>query len=232
MTSVWLTAGLGVQDTSTIWSAETAAHVTAGLPAEDIPHSGYNLYVAPGDLAEVDFSMSPAVVIPAGQSSCVLLDYAFDVSQRYTLVLRSVISGYETPDFSCRFEFETDQEGQWLGVRPVSVEAVSAKQLSAGRVKLSWTYRTPDRGVSPEAFCVYYESGPGITAGDPQAVVSYEQDGAADCTLSLVGGQTYFFAVTARSSDGVESYLPPVVGPVLADSSAPLSPPVILTTTF
>jgi hypothetical protein len=232
MTAIYVTAGLEGQDTSVGPSLSTAAWLTAGLAASDLPHTGYRLYVMNGSLAEADFQTSGAMLIPAGRSSDVYLAGDFAASSLYTLVLRPVIDDAETPDMSCRLEFETDPDAQWLGLRPCRVEALTAEQLSAGRVSLSWTYRTPERAASPEGFCVYYASDAGITAGDPQAVVSYAQDGAASCTLSLVGGQTYYFAVTARGAGGVESRLSPVVGPVVADSLSPMSPPVILTTTF
>jgi hypothetical protein len=227
-----LTAGLGVQDTGTPEPDALTALITAGLPAGELPHTGYHLYVTQGGLIDADFETDPAAVIPAGQSSGVLVGGAYSASTRYTLVLRPVIDDAETPDISCRFEFETDSEGQWAGLRPAGVEAVVAERLSTGRVDVSWTYRTPDRVGGPEDFCVYYASGPEITVGAPQATVSYERDGVYSCTLSLVGGQTYFFGVTARSGSGVESHLSPVVGPVLADSTTPMAPPVILTTTF
>jgi len=232
VTTAYITAGLGVQDTSTPEADETTAWLTAGLPAAELPHTGYHLYVTRGGLVDTDFQADPAAVIPAGQTSGVLVDSSFAASGRYTLVLRPVIDDAETPDISCRFEFETDPAGQWFGLRPRSVEAVSAEVLSAGQVAVSWTYRTPEGGVRPEDFGVYHTSGPEITAGDPQAIVSYERDGRGACTLSLVGGQTYFFGVTARSGSGVESQMSPVVGPVVADSAAPMTPPVVLTTTF
>ena len=179
----------------------------------------------------MDFQCSPAAVIPAGQSSGVLADTEFDASRRYMLVLRPVIDGMETPDISCRFEFETDLSGDWLGQRPGAVEAVHAEVLPAGRISVSWSYRIPDLAPTiPEEFCVYHSTDPGIEAGEPQATVSYERDGVYSCTLSLVGGVSYFFVVTARSSEGVESHMSAVVGPVLADDSAPAQPSVVLTT--
>ena len=232
MTIAHITAGLGVQDTSVAEPSGTSAFVTAGLPASELPHTGYHLYVTQGGLVDADFEAAPAVAVPAGQSSGVLVDGGFAASGRYTLVLRPVIDDAETPDFSCRFEFETDPDGQWLGLRPNPVEAVTAEVLSAGQVDLSWTYRTSTGGIVPQDFGVYYASGPEVAAGGPQTTVNYERDGKYSCTLSLVGGQTYFFGVTARSASGVESYLSPVIGPVIADSAAPMQPPVVLTTTF
>ena len=232
MTTAYVTAGLGVQDTSTTEPDDTTAYVTAGLSAAELPHTGYHLYVTQGSLVDTDFQSAPAAVIPAGQASGVLVGSSFAASERYTLALRPVIDDAETPDISCRFEFETTPDGQWLGLRPRAVEAVSAEVLSAGQVGVSWTYRIPEGGVRPEDFGVYYASIPEITTGDPQATVSYERDGSYSCTLSLVGGQTYFFGVTASSASGVESQLSPVVGPVVADSTAPMTPPVVLTTTF
>jgi hypothetical protein len=232
MSTAYVTAGLGVQDTSTAEPSATAAFITAGLPAAEAPHTGYHLYVTQGSLVDTDFEADPAAVIPAGQTSGVLAGYSFAARGRYTLVLRPVIDDAETPDISCRFEFETDPDGQWLGLRPGPVETVSAEVLSAGQVAVSWTYRTPAGGVRPEDFALYHASGSEITAGDPQATVSYERDGRQACRLSLVGGQTYFFGVTARSASGVESQMSSVVGPVVADSAAPMQPPVVLTTTF
>ena len=232
MTKAYITAGLGVQDTRTSAPTATSACVTAGLSATELPHTGYHLYVTRGGLADTDFKADPAAVIPAGQSSGVLVDGNFAASACYTLVLRPVIDDAETPDISCRVEFETDPDGQWLGLRPGAVEAVVAEVRSGGQVDLSWTYRIPDRGAGPEDFRVYYASAPEITVGAPRATVSYERDGVYSCTLSLAGGQTYYFGVTARSASGVESHLSPIVGPIVADSTAPMQPPVVLTTTF
>jgi len=232
MTKVWITAGLSVQDTSTPEPSMTAAYITAGLAGEDAPHSGYHLYVGLCGLVGVDFDAEPDAVIPAGQSVSRFIGYDFEVSGRYMLVLRPVIDGVETPDISCRFEFETDSNGQWLGSRPGAVEAISAETLSGGQVRVSWMYRTSDRATAAEEFCVYYASDPNITPGVPQSVVSYEQDGVYSCTLSLSGGQTYFFGVTARGGDGIESHLSPIIGPVLADASAPTQPQVVLTTIY
>ncbi|MCP4376272.1 MAG: hypothetical protein GY794_08880 [bacterium] len=230
--TTYVTAGIPVQDTRVTKPAVMTAYVTAGLSASEMLHTGYHLYLTQGSLVNVDFDADPVMVIPAGQSSDVLAGYDFAVSERYTLVLRPVIDDAETPDISCRFEFETTALGQWLGLRPGPVEAVIAEVLSAGQVEVSWTCRTLTGGVEPEDFCVYHASGSEITAGSPQATVSYERDGRYSCTLSLTGGQTYFFAVTARSTGGVESHLSTVIGPVVADSTAPMQPPVVLTTIF
>ena len=196
------------------------------------PHTGYYLYIAPGGLADVDFAAGPTAFIPAGYSSCALVGYDFAASTRYTLVLRPVIDDAETPDVSCRFEFETDSGGQWTGLRPCEVEAASVKAVSGARAVVSWTYRTPDDNVAPADFGVYHASSPDIAAGAPQATVAYEQDGVYSCTLSLSGGQTYFFGVTARDAGGAESHMSPVIGPLAADSSLPMTPPVVLTTVF
>jgi len=232
MTSAHLTAGLSVQDTSTAPSGGTSAWLTAGLSAAELPFTGYRLYVGKGGFNEIDFAADPALLIPSGQSSGELIGYGFAASSRYTLVLRPVIEALETPDISCRCEFETDTNGQWLGVRPDPVENLSTELLSGGQVGLSWTYRTAEGGASPDDFCIYHALQRSIAASEPQAVVSYQQDGLATCTLSLVGGRTYFFAVTARNADGVESHLSSVVGPIVADSTAPASPTVILTATL
>ncbi|MBT3201175.1 MAG: hypothetical protein HN350_14835 [Phycisphaerales bacterium] len=232
MTTVWITAGLGVQDTSTPEPEDLSAFITAGVGASELPHTGYRLYIGLGGLEGVDFDAEPDAVIPAGQSVNKFLGCDFEASSRYVLVLRPVINGLETPDISCRFEFEIDANGQWLGVRPGAVEAFDTETLSSGQVRLFWTYRTPDGAATPEDFCVYHASNPQISPGSPQAVVSYEQDGVYSCTLSLIGGQTYFFAVTARDACGVESHLSQIIGPVLADASIPLQPQVVLTTIY
>ena len=159
MTTAYLTAGLGVQDTSIAEPSETAAFITAGLAVFDLPHTGYHLYVTQGGLADTDFEADPVAVIPAGQSSASLVGYGFAASERYTLVLRPVIDDAETPDISCRFEFETDMDGQWPGLRPGPVEAVGAEVLSGGQVVVSWTYRICEGGAAPEDFGIYVRRG-------------------------------------------------------------------------
>jgi len=230
-TKSYITAGLSVQDTSIPPPSAAAAFLTAGLPAADLPHTGYRLYVARGGLAAVEFTAGAAAVVPAGVSVCGLVGYGFAASTRYTLVLRPVIDGLETPDLSCRIEFETDAQGNWPGRRPSRVEALAAQVLSAGRIAVSWTYRTPEGAAAPDDFCVYSGGGLPIAAGDPADVVEYLRDGEYSCTLSLTGGMSYFFGIAARSAGGVESRLS-IAGPVVADNEAPAVGPVIVTPVF
>jgi len=230
-TKAYITAGLPCQDTRTPEPASTAVFVTAGLPACELPHTGYHLYAAGGGLDAVEFTAGATGVIPAGVSSARLVGYGFAASSRYTLVLRAVIDGAETPDLSCRTEFETDADGDYLGQRPCGVEAVSTRILSGGQVAVSWTYRTPEGRTAPHDFAVYYGGGLPIVTGSPAEVIDYLRDGRYSCTLSPEGSQSYFFGVTARGAGGVESR-PSISGPVVADSTPPVQPPVIVTPVF
>lgn len=231
-TTAYIPAGLGPDD-SVMPSrrAGMATFITAGIPPDDVT-SGHRLYLGTGGLGSIDFGEPVAAVFP-GVSAIFLNAYGFAASSRYTLVVRPVINGVETPDYSCRTQFETDGDGQWLGVRPTPVEQVAAETLSGARVKVSWTYRTPEGAVPPNDFGVYYGSSPRMATGSPNATVDYTRDKRYSHTFALSDAGTYHFAVTARTSAPVvESGLCGVTGPVIADSTGPDRPPVIVTRTF
>jgi len=50
--------------------------------------------------------------------------------------------------------------------------------------------------------------------------------------LALVDGVAYYFAVTARDATPVESHLSGVIGPYIADDTAPETPSLLTSTTF
>ncbi len=196
----------------------------------------YRLYRGVGGISEVDFSTYVGHVL-GGDASETFLSLGHAANTRYTYVLRPVRvkadnTYLETPDNSCIVEFETDDSGDWLGNRPGSVEVVEAEVLSGGQVRLRWRYRTPYSGSVPSDFGIYYGSSPGIAPGSPNTTESYTKDGGYSKTLSLTGGNTYYFAVTAMHSNGVESHLSNVIGPYIADSTAPDTPTLITSATF
>jgi len=228
--SAHITAGLPAEDVLRGQQTALVAKITAGLPASEID-SGHRLYIGNGGLDSVDFSVIQATAVPVA-SGMALAGYGLAASSRYTLVVRPVLNGLETPDLSNAVEFETDADGNWLGNRPVPVERVTAEAKAGGQVMVSWTYWTPDGLVVPHGFGVYYDTDPEITVGSPNATEDYTRDGRYSHTFTLIDGQTYFFAVTARTEGGLESRLSGIAGPVIADATGPSQPQVIVTRAF
>jgi len=214
-------------------SAVDYTSVAAGDPLMTVAFAtgGYNVYRGRGDLSNVDFD-TPVAYLPAGQTSPALAGLAHDASTRYVYAVRPVRNSLEGPDLSCHVEFVTDGEGEWTGARPVPVEVLEADVDAGGQVTVRWTFRTPYGGTPPADFAVYRSATRDISPGAPDATVPYLADGEYSHTFSLSDGQTSYFAVTARTSQAVESDLSPVVGPVVADASAPQTPTVYLSRTF
>ena len=196
----------------------------------------YYLYRGEGGISEVDFS-SEVATVAAGNSSRIFTGLGHLANTRYTYVLRpartlSDDSVLITPDYSCRVEFETDGSTEWLGDRPGGVEGLSAEIISGGQIRLRWRYRTPYGGSAPNDFGIYYGTSPDITPGSPNTTESYTADGEYSVDLTLTDGTAYYFAVTARDSTPVESHLSDVIGPFIADDTAPDAPTLITAATF
>ena len=193
--------------------------------------TGYRIYRGVGGMGNVDFA-TPVESVSGGAAGAQLVGKGHEASTRYTYVVRPVLSDMESPDVSCAVEFETDPAADWLGSRPATVEIVEAEVLEAGKVRLRWSHRTRPGWPRPNDFGVYYDQTPAITPGSPQATVACAADGVYTTTLSLTGGKTYWFAVTARTAAGAESMLSEVVGPFVADATAPPQPTVYTGATF
>jgi hypothetical protein len=196
----------------------------------------YYLYRGEGGISEVDFSNEVATV-GGGNASNVFSGLIHEANTRYTYVLRparklSDDSILITPDMSCRVEFETDDSGDWLGNRPGSVEGMSAEIISGGQIRLRWRYRTPYGGDAPNDFGIYYSTSPNITPGSPNATESYTADGAYSKEITLSDGVAYYFAITARDAAPVESHISEIIGPFIADGTAPDAPSLLTSTTF
>ena len=193
--------------------------------------TGYRIYRGVGGIGNVDLA-APVESVSGAASSAQLVGKGHEPSTRYTYVVRPVRNDLESPDVSCLAELGTDPAGDWPGSRPAPVEILETEVLDAGKVRLRWAQRTRPGWPQPHDFGIYYADSPDITAGSPDATESYTKDKVYEKTLSLTGGNTYWFAITARSGTGVESHLSDVVGPVVADAAAPAAPDVYVEATF
>lgn len=249
-------AGLGNSETAETWDAESFFEmlriggtlgeavavavakvdytaVPAGWPAITVAFatSGYNVYRGEGDISNVNFD-APVAYLRAGQTTPSLVGLGHNSSTRYTYAIRPVRNGLEGPDLSCRVELVIDDSGEWTGDRPTAVELVEAEPGPGGRVTVRWTFRTPYGQDPPADFAIYRSTGCNISPGSPDATEAYVTDGEYSHTFELSDGETCYFAITARTSQGVESELSAVVGPVRADASAPQTPTVYVSRTF
>ena len=191
----------------------------------------YNLYRGVGDsLGDVNFAAPVAGGLVGETASITGLGHA--PSTKYTYVLRPVRGGLEMPNVTARCVMETGADGEWVGTRPAPVQTVSAKPLSGGRVKVSWSYRTPVGAVPAVRFALYHGSSRSLVPGAPRATAAFEGDGPYSYIFSFDDGQVCWFAVTAVSGEGLESVPGQPVGPFIADASGPNPPSLAIETTF
>ena len=84
----------------------------------------------------------------------------------------------------------------------------------------------------PNDFGIYYATDPDITPGSPDATETYVADGEYFKDLTLSDGVAYWFGITARTSDPVESHISEIIGPFIADDTAPDAPGLAVSATF
>ena len=222
--SATLTTGVATQLEGTIAAQAAAA-------GEVFRTASYRIYRGAGSLADVDWENAVGVVVP-GNPAPSLTGLGHSANTRYTYAVRPVLDGLEAPDLSCVVEFETDAVGGWIGNRPEPIEVLEATPAAGGQVILQWTYRTAYGSAAPDEFCIYYGHCSDITPGLPDAVETYTADGRYTKALALTGGETYYFAVTTRSGEGVESHISRIIGPILAQATAPPTPTVYASVTL
>ena len=200
----------------------TAVPAGSPLTTVDFQEEGYNVYRGVGG-ADLD---GPVACLRKDDTAPTLAGLGHDPQTDYVYLVRPVRGAgeLETPDLSCSAGLATDAAGDWIGNRPGAAEIVAADVQASGQIELRWRYATPYGRTPPSDFGVYYAGAPRIAPGSPQATADYDGDGTYTRLLALTGGQTYYFAVTARSAGGAESPLSAVLGPRVADADAPPAP--------
>jgi len=193
--------------------------------------TGHNVYRGTPGLASVDWD-SPVAYLPASSSLVSLVGLGHSASQTYVYGIRPVLNGVEGQDISCFVELVTDGDGDWPGGRPSGVEFLDVWPGAGGSITVNWGYRTPYGQETPNDFALYHAPTSEISVGSPLATQAYVADGEYYHTFDLSEGQSYYFTVSARNASGVESPLASVIGPVLADSTAPQTPVVYTSVTL
>ena len=191
--------------------------------------TGYNIYRGEGGDSNVDYSAPIGTSASPGVS---LVALGHKPSTRYVYVVRPVLDGLESPDVSCRLDFETDEQGNWAGQLPGAVQWLGVDIAPEMQVVLRWRYKTELLQQPPESFCLYVSQNKNIMPGSPQLIIEYTHDGIYSHTLSIGSAGAYYFAVTARSSAGVESPVSAINGPVALISRSPAKPNVLFSATF
>ena len=225
MTIAYLTSGLPVQDTETPEPSVLTAYLTSGLPADDLPHTGYHLYVSEGPLVSVDFT-TPTAIVPV-QATYDLVGFGFAISTRYTSVLRPVIDDLETPDISNHAEFVTDGAGEWTGLRPDPILGLIATVMSGGVIRLTWDHRIFD-GATPTDFEVNYGTTPAATG--TAVTETYTGPKRYTVDITLADEVTRYFSVVARTS-GLDSDRVNTLG-TKPDLTAPSAPSITTASTW
>jgi len=206
-----------------------------GLPGWHWPHvsHGHRVYRGSGGLGGVDFS-TPVGIAQCDAVAVRLVGLGHEASTRYTYAVRPVAGNawLETPAVSCSVEFETDADGAWLGRRPDPVEWLCATVEAEGAIRLSWSWVGRRSAAEPADFGLYCSTQPDIAPGSPTATEAFVSPGEHSHSFALVDGQSYWFGVTARGAEAVESHLSTIIGPYVADAAAPADPTVSVSRTF
>ena len=194
---------------------------------------GHRVYRGVGGLSGVDFD-TPVGFAQAGAETVTLTGLGHEASTRYTYAARPVAGNgwLETPDVSNTCEMVTDSNGDWVGTRPAPVQWLEADVQDGGDIELRWTWQRPYGQGTPEGFNLYCSTAPGIEPGSPEATEPFTSSGGYCHTFHLADGQSYWFAVTARTANGVESGASRVIGPITADATAPGAPAVTVRSTY
>ncbi len=186
---------------------------------------GYNLYS--GIIGSIDYDNPVAYFRRGASSGSLVITPAIDTTYEYSL--RAVRNDIETPGVDCIADFKTDGSADWLGNRPDRVINVRIEQDVGAVIRVGWDYITG----STEAiqFALWYDTVPPDGAGAPDATVAYTADIPYSHDETLVDGVAYFVRVVAQSVGPVNSDAV-IVGPLLADSTAPDVSAQLITQTF
>lgn len=184
--------------------------------------TGYRIYIGKGSLDSVDFT-SPVGSVESG-AEITLSGYSFDVASFYTLVLRPVLDDLETPDLSCRCDFMTDSQGNYLQAVPARVEDLYLSDCSGDAVSLSWSYDGRDYDGTIEVFEVIAAQRADFKDYQKVAEVNYTGQGNYCSTIEFAQEQICWFCILVRDEADMVSRRSNIIGPVKVDMTAPLSP--------
>lgn len=200
-------------------------HAGSPLLTTAFQADGYNLYRG---VPNVDYD-TVVGYFRAGVAAGTTI-FSPDASTSYKYGLRAVYQGIETPGVDAEVDFTTDSGGDWIGNRPDAPIDVQLFLDSAGVLTIGWSYLT---GLTAAFdFAIWHDPAvepDGTQAADATPV--WVSDGPYTQDFTLTDGLAYFFRIVARTAGGVESN-PVIVGPLLADSTAPAAPAMVNTQTF
>lgn len=186
---------------------------------------GYNLYS--GSEGSIDYD-NPVAYFPRSVATG-SLTITPAVNTTYEYSLRAQRNGIETPGVNNVADFKTDATPDWIGNRPDQVINPDIIQTSGGVLRISWDYVT---GATDAAdFALWHNTVIPDGSGGADGTVNYTEDTSYSKDFTLADGTAYYVRIVARAVGGEESD-PVVVGPLLADSSAPSSPGQVVTQTF
>ena len=186
---------------------------------------GYNLYS--GIIGSIDYDTVIAYFRRGVATGSLVITPDADTQYEYSL--RAVRNNIETPGVDAVTDFKTDGGADWEGNRPDPVFNELFEQASGAVLKVGWDYIT---GATAAAdFALWVDTVEPDGSGAPDATVVYAADIPYTQDFTLVDGTAYFVRIVARSAGAVESD-PVIVGPLLADSSAPDVPAQLITQTF
>lgn len=189
--------------------------------------SGYNVYRGSSSVLGIDYD-SPVAYLRSGVSQA-SLTIVPDASTTYKYALRAVRFDIETPGIDCVADFETDNTADWVGNRPLAVINYGLDQRSGGVLRVRWHYLTGD--ASAVDFAMWYDTVEPTGTGAPDATETYDTDRLYYHDFTMADGLAYYIRIVARDSGGVASDAV-IVGPLVADATAPTDTTLLVSQTF
>ncbi len=160
-----------------------------GLSMEQIDFEAV-LAVAERDAGEI----SPPDYLPHNSSSTY-----FYVVRRYNHC------GYQEHTLTAAAKVSLDAEGEIDKPQPNKIFATRAKQVDAGKVRLTWFYCPLEQGSQPVCFKIYYDSRTGqIDYENALAEISYKGQKFYSYESDPLEPGRYLFAIKAEDAASIE----------------------------
>ena len=229
MTLLGVTAGLCVQDTLTPPASATAAWLTAGLAAADLPHVGYELYYSLSAAAIDPDTDTPAALIPAGQATEAVGDLGLvaDTDYWFALFTRSAPDRLSSASNLARVRISA---GSLVGPPPNPLTGASARAIAGGKVTVGITYNTAKAPAAATSLQVALMTAGVYNWAVPAATVAIGSSETGSLRKTVTLGETFDsgrlvqLAARAVAADGVSGPVTVMI-PVTADATAPAAIP-------
>ena len=202
-----------------------SSYITAGLPASELPHTGYNAYIGVGHPDNIDYNTPIAVEAPGVASSVRSIttlglsediDYYIDVLAESASFVESATGG----PVHVRIE-----SGALVAPRPNSVAIARATASAAGKIRLEALYDATDELAAATKIAVGRIVSGSIDWGSPVEEIAISGTTTIDQDLAptYTHGELVHLAVRAETAAGVQGP-PRILAAAVADTTGPPAP--------